>query len=245
MADVFVSYKREDRDKVQHIVDLIIGAGLSVWWDRRIKGGEIWNSRIRREIRDARCVVVAWSIRSIQPTAKFVHAEAMEAFANDRLIGVRIEPVGIPLPFGAVQSVDFFGSDATAGHVLIDAVRSRIAARRKPQGTPPWKRWRTIDLVCEATGLQVRIDIDALRNGRSLRLGRDTACDVVIRDPEKIVSREHARITLLKGRGPCISDNKSSNGTYLDDREVKSKPMPLLRASRLKLGARSFLVKPS
>lgn len=39
MADVLVSYKREDRARVAPIVDGLAGAGLSIWWDKAIPGG--------------------------------------------------------------------------------------------------------------------------------------------------------------------------------------------------------------
>jgi hypothetical protein len=37
--DVFLSYKREDRARVQLILDGLRQAGLRVWWDLDIPGG--------------------------------------------------------------------------------------------------------------------------------------------------------------------------------------------------------------
>ena len=142
MADVFISYKRADRAKVQEIVDLLSAEGWSVWWDTRLKGGEQWNNPIRRELRDARCVVAAWSIRSIDPGAIYMQAEAMRALETDRLIGVRIENVGIPIPFNMNQNVDFFDKPASRQRALIEAVRAKLASRSNGKRSPHWKHWR-------------------------------------------------------------------------------------------------------
>ena len=40
MADVFISYASEDRERVKPIVGSIEDAGFSVWWDRRIGAWE-------------------------------------------------------------------------------------------------------------------------------------------------------------------------------------------------------------
>ena len=39
MADVFVSYDSDDRDRVAPLIQAIEGAGFSVWWDSRIGAG--------------------------------------------------------------------------------------------------------------------------------------------------------------------------------------------------------------
>ena len=41
MADIFLSYKREDREKVRPIVDALQAKGWTVWWDTRIGAGEV------------------------------------------------------------------------------------------------------------------------------------------------------------------------------------------------------------
>ena len=40
MSDVFVSYKAEDRKRVQPLVAALQANGLSVWWDAQIGGGD-------------------------------------------------------------------------------------------------------------------------------------------------------------------------------------------------------------
>ena len=37
MADIFISYAREDREAVEKLAGLIEAAGLSCWWDRQLE----------------------------------------------------------------------------------------------------------------------------------------------------------------------------------------------------------------
>ena len=61
MADVFVSYKAEDRRRVQPLVQALQADGYSVWWDEHIGTGDEWRQTIERELDAARCVIVIGS----------------------------------------------------------------------------------------------------------------------------------------------------------------------------------------
>ena len=82
MTDVFLSYKREDEARVAPIVEGLRAAGLSVWWDRDIPGGESWRQTIGEHLEAARCVIVVWSETSVGPAGAFVHEEAGRAKAR-------------------------------------------------------------------------------------------------------------------------------------------------------------------
>jgi len=47
VADVFVSYKRAERERVQRIVDLLKLEGLDVWFDARLEVGAAKDSTPR------------------------------------------------------------------------------------------------------------------------------------------------------------------------------------------------------
>ena len=49
MSDVFVSYKSEDRRRVQSLVNALEANGLSVWWDTQIGGAAGWREAIKHE----------------------------------------------------------------------------------------------------------------------------------------------------------------------------------------------------
>ena len=40
MSDIFLSYSREDLQRVSPLVEALEGEGLSVWWDRKVARGE-------------------------------------------------------------------------------------------------------------------------------------------------------------------------------------------------------------
>lgn len=65
MADVFLSYKRDDRDRIAPLAQAIEAAGYTVWWDIELVAGDKWTRRIKAELDVARCVVVAWTRASV------------------------------------------------------------------------------------------------------------------------------------------------------------------------------------
>ena len=68
MSDVFISYKAEDRRRVQPLVQALQSDGLSVWWDEHIGAGDAWRETIEQQLDGALCVIVIWSKRSVAPT---------------------------------------------------------------------------------------------------------------------------------------------------------------------------------
>ncbi|HVI06479.1 MAG TPA: toll/interleukin-1 receptor domain-containing protein [Sphingomicrobium sp.] len=50
LADVFVSYKAEDRRRVKPLADALEIDGLSVWWDAQIGGGAAWWHTIQQQL---------------------------------------------------------------------------------------------------------------------------------------------------------------------------------------------------
>jgi predicted component of type VI protein secretion system len=67
---------------------------------------------------------------------------------------------------------------------------------------------------------------------RTLLLGRDPTCDVVVDDVE--VSRRHARLIAQNG-GYTVEDLGSTNGTFVNEKRIRS-IVPLLPGSTIRLG---------
>ena len=89
MADIFISYAKKDREKVEPIANALTKQGWSVFWDRTIPGGKTWDEVIEEELDAARCVVVVWSKISIK--SRWVRAEAEEGLHRNILVPVSIE----------------------------------------------------------------------------------------------------------------------------------------------------------
>ena len=76
MADVFISYAREDMIRVKPLVEALEGEGFSVWWDSELSPGDKFDDLIDDEIQAAACVVVLWTERSVN--SRWVKNEAFE-----------------------------------------------------------------------------------------------------------------------------------------------------------------------
>ena len=131
MADVFISYKAEDRKRVQPLVEALQADGYSVWWDAQIGGGDAWREAIERELDAARSVIVVWSKRSIGPDGRFVRDEASRAMERDVYLPVRIDNVRLPLGFGETQALPLTGWHGNSPDGRYQAV---LAAVRKCVG---------------------------------------------------------------------------------------------------------------
>src|SRR3954467_7304877 len=100
MNDIFVSYKREDKERVARIIEGLVHAGLSVWWDHEVAGGDTWRKTTMEHLEAAGGVIVVWSRNSVTSASEFVHDEAGRAKSRGVLLPIRIDPVEPPLGFG-------------------------------------------------------------------------------------------------------------------------------------------------
>ena len=60
MADVFISYRRDNAARVEPIVRALEAHGLSVWWDRALEHNADFGQVIAREIDGSKAVIVCW-----------------------------------------------------------------------------------------------------------------------------------------------------------------------------------------
>ena len=62
MADIFVSYSSDDRERVQVLIEQLQTAGFSTWWaDPELRGGTLFSKEIEAEIEKAGVVVAVRS----------------------------------------------------------------------------------------------------------------------------------------------------------------------------------------
>jgi hypothetical protein len=139
MADIFLSYAREDEPRARLLAAALESYGWSVWWDRRIPPGQVFTTYIQRQLDAARCIVVLWSKASV--TSQFVNEEAREG-VPDRLVPALIEPVKLPLGFRDFQTANL--SDWHTGGTydefdrLVDAISAIVPpSPAAPTAQPP------------------------------------------------------------------------------------------------------------
>lgn len=150
MADVFISYASEDRERASKLAGALSGRGWSVWWDRKIVAGQSFDQVIERELETAKSVVVLWSKDSI--SSEWVKNEAAVAAERGVLVPALIDRVKIPLEFRRKQTVDLVAWEGNSSHgglqSLYEGISSAIGGIPQPQpiakpsGVPRWnRRW--------------------------------------------------------------------------------------------------------
>ena len=124
MADIFISYARADRDKIEKLAAALEAQGYSVWWDRDIQGGAQFAAEIGHELEEAKTVIVAWSERSQQ--SEWVLDEAGQARDDAKLVPICIDDTLPPLGFRQRQAVDFSRWDGAQDAAEITALKAAI-----------------------------------------------------------------------------------------------------------------------
>ena len=143
MADIFLSYAREDRDIAELVARLLKSGGWTVFWDANIKAKAEWRRVLESELDSARALIVLWSRASV--ASSWVTDEAERG--RDKLISVRIADVPMPLGFNQQQSVDLVawrGGRHPEIDRLIAAVSETLRAdppRPPVPPAPPHRKW--------------------------------------------------------------------------------------------------------
>jgi hypothetical protein len=129
MADIFISYKREDRDRVEPFAHALEGEGFSVWWDADLLIGTSYSASIKTELNQARAVIPVWTMLSVQ--SDWVQEEATQGKRRGVLLPVRFDNVDPPIGFTMVETADL--SSWRAGHRdhqewlrLLEQVRAKV-----------------------------------------------------------------------------------------------------------------------
>lgn len=108
MADVFVSYHKQDRAYAEAAVASLTAQGYSVWWDDRVTPMETWDKIVEREIAEARCVLVLWTRNSVDSDWVRIEANFAKMARPAKLVQVRLEECDVPINFSLIQYADAF-----------------------------------------------------------------------------------------------------------------------------------------
>ena len=111
-ADVFISYSREDKDKVSALVDKLRASGVAVWMDvGGIDAATMWSEEIVNALDSAKVLLLM-----VTPSAVSSHNVAKEVVLTSErkghILPVHLEPTQIPAglkyQLAGIQHIEYF-----------------------------------------------------------------------------------------------------------------------------------------
>jgi hypothetical protein len=138
MADVFISYKREEANHAGRLASVLEQLGYSVWWDVALLSGDEFRDVIREMIDRCAAVVVLWSPLAV--TSRFVVDEASYANRKDKLLPAMLQPADLPFGLGSDHVDSLQGWSGQINHPgfqrLLAAIEKKTG-KTAQMGAPP------------------------------------------------------------------------------------------------------------
>jgi uncharacterized membrane protein YhaH (DUF805 family) len=158
MADVFISYAREDRAAAEQIARAVGALGFEVFWDSEVPPGQTWADYIESKLAQCKVMIVLWSATSTQ--SQWVREEARMARDRGVLIPAMLDNSPPPFGFGEVQAANLTGWRGDANHPewrrLVTAITSAAGAPKRPaQPTPQFRPQAAYDDAPAAGGAKL------------------------------------------------------------------------------------------
>jgi hypothetical protein len=135
-CDVFISYKREERPRIEILAQKLKAVGLKVWFDASLDAGATFDEKIANTLTAARAVLVCWTPGAI--ASDWVRGEATMARSGNKLVAALLEPTDLIPPFNLVHAenlADWTGEDDHPGWAKILA---RLASMSGEAGLVEW-----------------------------------------------------------------------------------------------------------
>jgi hypothetical protein len=148
MADIFLSYAREDAARAQQVAKGLEAAGYDVFWDTEIPPGTTWADYLESKLSQSKALVVLWSAASTQ--SQWVREEARMGRDRGKLLPVMLDGSPPPFGFGEVQAADLSqwagGQDDAAWRRLLTGLESILKKSGEAAPTPrkvaPQSGWK-------------------------------------------------------------------------------------------------------
>jgi TPR repeat protein len=142
MPDIFISYKKEEREVAALLATRLTEAGYDVWWDDALLAGERFEDEISAVLDEARVVVVLWSVQSVK--SDWVKAEAESARQQKKALPVIIDDLSaskMPLLYRGMHAARLTGWTGETTHTgyieLIGSIKDRLGRATGPKLSEP------------------------------------------------------------------------------------------------------------
>ena len=175
MAEVFISYKQEERERMRPIAEGLRALGVDVWFDERLQPDRSFTEEIHDVMRQCKAQVVCWSPAAM--ASEWVRGEAEIARQRGVLIALMIEPCELSPPFNMHHTENLAGWSGDAKHPgwrkIVDALGRKLgrlgladfaAQQAPPQATP-------VAMQATAPARRRRVNIFVLIGGLIVLLG--------------------------------------------------------------------------
>ncbi|WP_395645374.1 toll/interleukin-1 receptor domain-containing protein [Terricaulis sp.] len=136
MADIFISYKRQDTARIQPLVRFLECAGYSIWWDQGIEPGDEWFNRILDELEHSALTIGVWTQASVDGRGAFTPNQDGKYYVRiehnktkaGRLLPVVLDEGRIAVEFEHVQAVSLIGWNGEASAEGCARLLARVQA---------------------------------------------------------------------------------------------------------------------
>src|ERR1700755_1500395 len=106
MAEVFISYAREDRARAEQVANALAANGIQAFWDTEIPPGQTWADFIENKLTQCKALIVLWSEHSTK--SQWVREEARMGKETRKLIPAMLDHTPAPFGFGELQGADLW-----------------------------------------------------------------------------------------------------------------------------------------
>jgi TPR repeat protein len=180
VADVFISYKREDRDRIAPLAHALEAHGYTVWWDLELVAGQKWAKQIKTELDAAKCVIVAWTRISVADdrtyASEFVENEADEALRRGVLVPALMDPGCVAWTHQKVQYPSLIDWKGDPEHAGLAALIAGVVQHAGPRATPEeleLEAWSAAE--CAETAEAFRDFVNTYPHSRFVSIARGRA----------------------------------------------------------------------
>ena len=134
MADVFISYARDDQAVARRVARALQAAGFDVWWDADLPAHRDYSEVIERNLEEAKAVVVLWSATAAK--SQWVRAEADFARNAGKLVQAQLDATLPPMPFNQIQCAELKGWRGGGSHGGWAKLQSSVQALAQGEDRP-------------------------------------------------------------------------------------------------------------
>ena len=156
-ADVFVSYSREDKDKVLELAAQLRAAGVNLWIDQGgIDGAAMWGEAIVNAIEHAKVMVLMVSessVRSHNVAKEVVLTSERKGYILPVLLEPTVIPPSLKYPLAGIQQIEYFQGDSAENlRAILRSLEKLGVALAPPAGSATADGAGSARLAGAATG---------------------------------------------------------------------------------------------